>query len=99
MLQYPYSRCYVVESTASSGQVLQTSGFALSPTRVLTSNAHVVNIEQRPESLPLRDPIKLLIQMVLLPLPSTATRHPTWHLGVTMRMKRILVFVTVCCHG
>ena len=48
MLQYPYSRCYVVESTASSGQVLQTSGFALSPTRVLTSNAHVVNIEQRP---------------------------------------------------
>lgn len=48
MLQYPYSRCYVVESTASSGQVLQTSSFALSSTRVLTSNAHVVNIEQRP---------------------------------------------------
>jgi hypothetical protein len=48
MLQYPYSRCYVVESTTPSGQVLQTSGFALSATRVLTSNAHVVNIEQRP---------------------------------------------------
>jgi hypothetical protein len=51
MLQYPYSRCYVVESTASSGQVLQTSGFALSATRVLTSNAHAVNIEQRPGAI------------------------------------------------
>lgn len=48
MRQYPYSRCYVVESTTPSGQVLQTSGFALSAIRVLTSNAHVVNIEQRP---------------------------------------------------
>lgn len=48
MRQCPYSRCDVVESTAPSGQVLQTSGFALGPTRFLTSNAHVVNIEQRP---------------------------------------------------
>lgn len=51
MRQYPYSRCYVVTSTAASGQVLQTSGFALSSTRVLTSNAHIINIEQRPGAI------------------------------------------------
>jgi hypothetical protein len=48
MLQYPFSRCYVVQSTTTTGQVIQTSGFALSGTHVLTSNVHIINIEQRP---------------------------------------------------
>jgi hypothetical protein len=46
--QYPYSRCYMVQSVNSVGQVMATSGFALSSTPVLTSNVHVTNISQKP---------------------------------------------------
>jgi len=47
MVQYPNSRCYFVETSNAAGQVLQTSGFALSPNRVLTSSAHVVNLQSK----------------------------------------------------
>jgi hypothetical protein len=48
MLQYPFNRCCIVQSTAMTGQVMESSGFALSATRVLTSDIHHINTEQRP---------------------------------------------------
>jgi hypothetical protein len=39
-LRHPYSRCYIVESTSTAGAVRRTSGYALSSTRVITSDVH-----------------------------------------------------------
>jgi hypothetical protein len=40
MRQHPWSRVYVVESRSPTGQLRRTSGYALSRTRVLTSDIH-----------------------------------------------------------
>lgn len=40
MIKHPWSRCYIVESTLANGTVLRTSGYALSATRVITSDVH-----------------------------------------------------------
>jgi hypothetical protein len=39
-VQHPYSRCYIVESTSTTGEVRRTSGYALSAIRVITSDVH-----------------------------------------------------------
>lgn len=42
-----------------AGVVYQTSGFALSGTRILTSNVHIINIEQRPGAITVERSFKI----------------------------------------